>query len=118
MVAYNFQKRFAPAVESGQKTQTIRALGKRRHARPGDTLQLYTGMRSTSCRKLREATCDGADPVLLTEGDWFLGGPTLTPAERVALARADGFESVTDFLDFFRDAHGLPFRGVLIRWRL
>lgn len=52
MPAYNFQKQFAPLVESGQKRQTIRAIGKRRHARPGESLQLYTGQRTKACRKL------------------------------------------------------------------
>ena len=39
MVAYNSQAQFAPDVESGKKRQTIRAEGKRPHARPGDVLQ-------------------------------------------------------------------------------
>ena len=43
MVAYNFQARFAAAVASGQKRQTIRAPRKGNgHAKPGDRLQLYT----------------------------------------------------------------------------
>lgn len=47
MVAYNFQARFAPLVESGRKTITIRTRGTaRRHARPGDRVQLYTGHRT------------------------------------------------------------------------
>lgn len=52
MPAYNFRKQFAPLVESGQKRQTIRTIGKRRHARAGEPLQLYTGQRTKACRKL------------------------------------------------------------------
>jgi hypothetical protein len=52
MPAYNFQKQFAPLVQSGEKRQTIRTLGKRSHAQPGNKLQLYTGMRTKQCRKL------------------------------------------------------------------
>lgn len=40
MVAYSFQSRFAPAVESGRKRQTIRAVGKRRHARQGEAKRI------------------------------------------------------------------------------
>ncbi|MCH7761968.1 hypothetical protein IIA15_11310, partial [candidate division TA06 bacterium] len=32
------------------------------------------------------------------------------------LARADGFESVADLVDFIRETHGLPFEGTLIGW--
>ena len=50
MVAYNFQKQFADAVERGEKRQTIRAPRRDgRHAKVGDKLQLYTGMRTKQC---------------------------------------------------------------------
>lgn len=53
MVAYNFAAQFAEAVETRKKRQTIRAPRKdNRHAKVGDKLQLYTGMRTTNCRKL------------------------------------------------------------------
>lgn len=52
MAAYNFQKRFATLIESGDKNHTIRRIGKRRHASPGEAIQLYTGMRTKFCRKL------------------------------------------------------------------
>lgn len=57
MVAYNFQARFAPDVAAGRKLQTIRAEGRRAHAKAGDRVQLYTGMRTKACRKLAEGTC-------------------------------------------------------------
>lgn len=52
MVAYNFKLQFAFAVVSGEKPQTIRALRKERasHAQPGEALQLYTGMRTATCK--------------------------------------------------------------------
>lgn len=52
MVAYNFQSRFAGPIKRGEKSHTIRKNGKRRHARPGEPLQLYTGMRTKSCKKI------------------------------------------------------------------
>lgn len=42
MVAYSFQPRFAAPIEQGLKTHTLRAAGKRRHARVGEALQLYS----------------------------------------------------------------------------
>lgn len=51
MVAYSFQKRFVEPIRSGRKRQTIRA-DRKRHARPGEVLQLYSGMRTNAI-----ATC-------------------------------------------------------------
>ena len=50
MVAYSFNSRFEVAIREGWKTQTIRA-GRKRHARPGEMLQLFCGMRTAHCRK-------------------------------------------------------------------
>lgn len=58
MPALNFKKRFEPMIESGDKRQTIRAKRKDcRDPKEGQTLYLYTGMRSKGCRKLGEAPC-------------------------------------------------------------
>ena len=55
---YNFQARFAEAVEQGRKLQTIRAARKDgKVAKIGEVLHLYTGLRSKGARKLREARC-------------------------------------------------------------
>jgi hypothetical protein len=63
MVAYSFKKQFVPAIQSGRKRQTIRAL-RRRHARPGEMLQLYCGMRTATCVKIvPDARCIGVDDV-------------------------------------------------------
>lgn len=108
-------------MESGKKSQTIRAYGKRRHADPGDKLQLYTGMRTSACRKLIEP-----DPIcsasLAIEIRRFRSGKRkikITGAGALDLgdvARADGFESMDELIDWVESAYGLPFHGVLIRW--
>lgn len=115
MVAYSFQNRFASAVERGEKRQTIRAKGKRRHVRPGETLQLYTGMRTKACRKLREATCHDVCPVLIERDRVTTFHPQefLDPEQ---VARLDGFASWAEMRDWFETTHGLPFSGVMIRW--
>ncbi len=122
MVAYSFAKQFAEKVESGEKLQTIRAKGKRRPARPGEALQLYTGMRTKSCRKLRDAVCHRVldieirripESVILTleTGE----RRRLTPHEEGDLAQGDGFPTRGHFFHYFcPDA--TVFVGHLIRW--
>lgn len=120
MPAYNFQKQFAPLVESGEKRQTIRVFGKRRHARPGESLQLYTGMRTKACRKLvdPDPVCTFAAVVYICRG---IGYPAVLIAghetpDPDAFARADGFDDFCAMLDWFGKWDGLPFDGVLIKW--
>lgn len=116
MVAYNFKLQFADDVESGVKRQTIRANGKRRHARQGEALQLYTGMRTTSCRKLRDAVCVDACPIRIEENAVWTIHRSLPQADLDAFAKRDGFPDWPAMRDFFAKAHGLPFSGTLIRW--
>lgn len=123
MVAYNFKSQFAEAVESGQKRQTIRANGKRKHAHPGDALQLYTGQRTKACRKLVDTTCVSSEPITIDSKDDGYGlsimigekGP-LDDHQIDSLAKADGFENEAAMHLFFGATHGLPFKGTLIRW--
>jgi len=118
MPALNFKKQFAPDVESGKKHQTIRAGRKDcRNPQPGQTLYLYTGMRTKACRKLGEATCKSVDQVVIEESGVVAIGPNiLTIDERFRLAKADGFHYIDDFRNFFLKTHGLPFYGFLIKW--
>jgi hypothetical protein len=51
MVAYSFAPQFVEAVASLKKRQTIRG-ARKRHALPGEPIQLYAGMRTKYCRKL------------------------------------------------------------------
>lgn len=125
MVAYNFQKRFADAVESGRKRQTIRKGPAR--CKPGAALQLYTGQRTKGCRKLREAVCTEVRPIAIIYA-YDRGGPfhgydiTLnwqrleSEADGRSLARADGFESAVDLCLWFEATHGLPFNGHVVNW--
>lgn len=64
MVAYNFQSQFVEAIRNGSKSHTIRRNGKRRHARPGESLQLYSGMRTKACKKIiTDPECVAAIPI-------------------------------------------------------
>ena len=66
MVAYSFNPRFEAPILSGVKSGTIRAIGRRRHARAGETLQLYVGQRTRHCRLLGTAVCTSVDTIELT----------------------------------------------------
>jgi hypothetical protein len=146
MVAYSFKRRFVDPIKCGlglpldeigalvlPKQQTIRAIGKRRHARPGETLQLYQGMRTKQCFKIGEARCASVEGVMLKWSEWpaFM---TYDVAEREpgvwrrignirpiidmeAFARADGFGCFDDMQRFWTEEHGPEtFEGKLIRW--
>ncbi|WP_027367387.1 hypothetical protein [Desulfocurvibacter africanus] len=122
MVAYSFKSRFSEAVESGRKRQTIRALGKRRHARQGEAVQLYTGMRTRYCRKLvtPDPVCVSSLPIYMDQDMdgrlvVVLAGSRVDDLE--GLAKADGFHDAVEFREFFERNHELPFEGRLIRWK-
>ncbi|MEO1187797.1 MAG: hypothetical protein AAFW60_01895 [Pseudomonadota bacterium] len=130
MVAYNFQKQFAPLVETGQKRQTIRALRKTRHAKAGEPVQLYTGMRTKGCRKLidPDPLCSSNTHIEITESDIIgANGIKLPRIESLGderdfvldkFAELDGFKDFENMKAWFRKAHGLPFVGRLIKWEL
>jgi hypothetical protein len=88
MVAFNFQKRFAPMVEDGRKTHTIR--DNHRGAKSGVKLQLYYGMRTKQCRKLKDVICRGSYAITVTKNSIkILGGVKVIDKER--FAERDGF---------------------------
>lgn len=124
MVAYNFQARFAPAILDGTKCQTIRPRGKRRPPRVGETLQLFTGLRTKDVKRLlfRDAVCTSVEGIsisartgvvsMLCSNHW----QWLDSDQVEALAKADGFASTDAFFDFFLEHYGQTFSGWLIKW--
>jgi len=118
MPALNFKKQFAADVEKGIKRQTIRAHRKDcRNPQPGQTLYLYTGMRTLFCRKLKEAECLSVEQIYIGLGyDISLGSGEIDLAEENAIIAADGFKTRHEFFGFFETVHGLPFNGFLIKW--
>ncbi len=125
MPALNFSEKFAPLVESGEKRQTIRKLRKDgRDPKPGDTLYLYTGMRTKKCRKIGEAECLLVEPVQINSRIAVINGCVLIydpscsydSLDMDSLAKADGFVNWKELADWFEKIHGLAFHGLLIRW--
>lgn len=133
MVAYSFQLQFVepirvglglvPAFNVTPKRHTIRA-DRKRHARPGEELQLYRGMRTKACVLIGRARCTAINRIeLVFRGDrvgvWIDG--TRTSASKRArdeFARSDGFDGWPGLAAFWRDNHGDPPRweGVIIHW--
>lgn len=144
MVAYGFKKRFIAPIQVGlgiykseepetalratwpaAKRQTIRALGKRRHVRPGETLQLYTAMRTKQCKKIGEAKCTAVRDIVITFGKLSgvsVGGSDEPQAHFQGggldiFAQRDGFENWNEMVQFWDKEHGLSvFIGKLIEW--
>lgn len=125
MVAYSFQRQFADPILIGRKTHTVRG-ERKRHARAGELLHLYTGMRTKQCRLVARATCDKVEPIGLYFGrrpasDWvMIAGCVLDrPPLLDAFAYRDGFEHWGALRTFWLRHHGelAPFQGFIIHWR-
>lgn len=127
MVAYSFQARFEGPILTGRKTGTIRAIGRRRHARAGEQMQLYTAMRTRSCRLLARVECLTADPIRLCfASPAVVVGPGLIEEchaidDLDAFAQGDGFRDWDDMAAYWRASDPLPrlgpWVGLWVRWR-
>lgn len=124
MVAYSFNPRFIEPIRQGIKSQTIRAHGHRRHARPGELLQLYSGMRTVHCQRiLPDVPCLTVMQVDIVLDDGVItrvatdGVPVI---DLDAFALRDGFADREDMSAFWRAHHAgvdtVGFSGVLIEW--
>lgn len=139
MVAYSFKTRFADPILHGlgvpagprriyPKRQTVRAIGKKRHARPGELVQLYTGLRTKQAKKLGEAVCMRTAPIKIAFPwvvgafdvgiDVYIDGRLLTEVATRTFVQDDGFLSIDDFVMFWEHNHGIekPFEGIIIYW--
>ena len=120
MVAYSFQARCCGPILRGAKLQTIRG-PRKRHARPGEALQLYAGMRTRQCRLVARATCEAVQPVTLHLADRIVRLDDVFLTGHAAcdrFAQRDGFEDWTDLTSFWAAQHPRTslFSGVLVRW--
>lgn len=132
MVAYSFQKRFVEPIRWGlgldipdgvlaPKRQTIRAEGKKRHARPGELIQLYYGLRTKHARRIGVARCTSVSGIRIQVGLGIISVddyPAIRDdADLDAFAQLDGFADWPDMRQFWIDNHvGVQFTGLLIKW--
>lgn len=121
MVAYSYKPRFVGRIKDGSKPQTCRG-DRKRHARPGETMQLYTGMRTRQCRLIGTATCKSVEPIRFDFEAQTIQIGAEPPIEDLpdlnAFAVLDGFEDYRDLCEFWRANHkGVErWEGVLITW--
>ncbi|SDA39358.1 hypothetical protein [Mesorhizobium qingshengii] len=139
MVAYSFKAMFAPQVSGLTKRQTVRA-DRKRHARPGEPVQLYQGMRTIHCRKLvdHDPICTRVRSIEIAVSDLMavaivsiaIEGIPLHREEIELFCRADGFApwfvfdlglrgdaARENMGQFWLQHHGIGrFQGVLIEW--
>ena len=133
MVAYSFHKRFVEPIATGHpatgivKRQTIRA-DRKRHARPGEPLQLYQGMRTKHCFKIiADPVCVAVRPLELFIARGYVRFTDTGEAFGVTamlddFARQDGFLHWADLQAFWQAEYPqasdpeMAFMGVLIRW--
>ena len=132
MVAYSFKPQFVEPIQLDLKRQTVRGF-RPRHARPGEALQLYCGMRTRSCFKIiPDPVCTGIRHINIAIGDPMrpvpvieIEGIVLNPEEAERFAAADGFaatESIpaTAMLNAFWTINHPDvwhFSGVVIEWK-
>ena len=117
MPALNFEARFAKAVASGLKTQTIRKLRKR-PIKSGDRLSLFVGQRTTECKQIGLARCVYVSEVEIDAHVLRVNGIIVASDEARLFAKNDGFKDLAGLQRWFRKRYGLPFFGVLIVWQL
>lgn len=121
MAAYNFQKQFVPMIESGAKCSTIRQRRKNGYLpRTGDVLRLYNGMRTKSCKLIREVAVVDVVPISIHTGngcaDVIYNGTRLVDGQVRELAVSDGFKDVGEFAEFFHSKYGPDVQAYVIRW--
>ena len=118
---FNFKRQFAAAVSDGTKRQTIRANRKDgRRPQPGDTAVLYTGLRTSNTKRLREDVvirCRAVRIDCTGSGELIIDGELLSGEARATFAKADGFADWPAMLDFFKTQYGVhTFDGFCVEW--
>src|ERR1700719_353966 len=101
MGLYNFKERFAPRILDGSKTHTIRP-NRAIPDKPGNTLHLFTGLRTKKARLLMRVPCVRIESIEIDacghecncDATIVIDGVELSETEREAFARRDGFESL------------------------
>lgn len=132
MVAYSFQRQFIEPIQLGirdpfadkAKLQTIRA-HRKRHARAGEMLQLYSGMRTKNCMKIvPDQECEDVFNIRfevtksgIRDAFFGLSEPRFALRDMDAFAQDDGFTDADAMRDFWLSSHGEGlFEGVWIMW--
>jgi hypothetical protein len=125
-VRKKFADRFADLVRTAEKRQTVRPLPKRARDIPeaGDVF-VAERWKGKPYRSKVEEIRRGTVTRCTTFKAWRVfdtprlrvNGINLTRAEAEAFAKADGFKSALEFVQWFDETHGVPFFGMVIFWK-
>jgi hypothetical protein len=113
------RKDFIDAVANGSKHFTIRQLRKN-PIKKGEALQLYTGLRTKQVKKLRDTVCKNVWDIKIenkkAEFLFLLDGKQLTTKQVKDISNKIGFDSVEEWIEYFKEKYKFPFKGQLIEW--
>lgn len=119
-----FQPWKARKVERGESVTTIRPTPKRA-IKPGDTLSLREWTAGARRKGSKQRIIGGGIVesvehiyVGISFLAWGKNSPDWCGPVARELAIGDGFKNSAEMRDWFQATQGLPFWGVLIRWRL
>lgn len=103
MPSISFQYQLINAVMSGKKPFTVRQINEKRPVKAGDTLYIYTGMRTKQCRKHGEHVCAGVLPIKVDfkRKEIYIEGVILDPLVQYWFTTTDIQGSEDDFFYFF-----------------
>jgi len=115
MVAFNFMECWVPKIVKGEKCQTIR---REARCKPGDTLQLYTGLRTKKARKIiPDVVCIDTDYCAIRKDCITFGNADKHPSAD-EFARADGFRDYKEMYEWFCQKYEtVSFIGKVIKWQ-
>lgn len=120
MPALNFKKQFPELIEAGKKPFTLRA--QRRDGRDivtGETIYMFTGMRTKACRKFATKPCLFHCAVIVRPAAVIIpqlfGYDVLSKARLGKFVVLDGFANQEEFFKFHADKYDTRFLH-LIAW--
>ncbi len=108
MPALGYKKQFAQPIRDGWKRTTIRQERKKNPIRVGDTLHMFTGMRTKQCEKIGMYRCKSVRPIIIEPKKKFitLDGHPCSELAIQGIVHGDGFSSVDAFFAFFEQNYG------------
>ena len=104
---------FEEKIKKGIKLHTVRWDDKDRW-KLGMKIHFATDVRSSRYNCFKEGVCKGTQKIAIEDDAVYVDGIQLTESELTDFAVNDGFDSVSDFWDWFNQYQ--PFKGKIIHW--
>lgn len=117
-----FKKQFVPLIKKGSKIHTIRA-DKRNRWKAGMKMHMATGVRTKKYKCFKQNVCKSIQKIKIKyspksfygkyiPSKIYIDGKSINFVALCELSKNDGFETVSDFLDWFNK----DFKGKIIHW--